>query len=285
MNKNLVIGLGLVGALALCSSAIWWLQQEQDQPEQVSELVKTEKPIQLEQSVSQPVTKPIPVTDMRHLSSQDIVTTQVESSPQNQVKQPADNTPEQVVIYDSELAKQPSYTLKQYDDQGNLVGELQVIDETIQSDGQIAVTLALDNGNTAKQINAVPNAEQRGYAINLTTWEYASIGFEELMLMFEKGDKLAGLQIGYLMLTQDKLDEAVPFLVEASKISGFSRPLDMIANEYFKRGQLINTAVWGRLAAAYSGFDDWGSRITLMVDDMQQVEQQATKLRQRYQLK
>lgn len=284
MSKYIIVGL--IGAALVCGSAIWWLSQENQVDQDVTKTVEIELPVPSETAVKAPQSKPIPVEDMRHLAKNNIVVTK---PPEKVVDKPKvdkpKGVPEDLVIYQTSEGQQPSYTLKQYDTQGKIVGEIQVIEETIQANGQVAVTLALDNGMKQTQVKAVPNAEQRGYAIDLDAWEYAELAFEELVVVFNNGDKLAGLQIGYIMLQQGKLKQGIPFLVDAAKVSGFSRPLDMIANNYFKRGDVFNTAVWGRLASAYSGFDDWGARISLMREDMEKVEARVAQLRQQYQLK
>jgi len=290
------IYLFFVAGLLLVAAASYYLFLNDAETESVEPSTLITKPTLSEQQENNEestngdepsASKEMKVEDYRHLSDENIASVDVKLDQKEILPKTDDDTinrPKELVVYQADESSQrkANYTINQYDQSGNRIGQIDVVDETILPNGQMAVTLALPEGGFDQKVVAVPNAESRGYAIDLDNWDYADISLPELILMFDKGDKVAGMQIGHLLIEQNKIEQSESYLAACAKATGFSRPLDMLSNAYFAKGLLIKGAAWGVMAADLSGFDDWSHRIRLHQDDKLKVQQQYQTIKQEF---
>jgi hypothetical protein len=195
------------------------------------------------------------------------------------------DAPADITIYTNEGAvSKHAYIIPRFDEDGNKLDEIKVLEESFLPDGSVAVTLELQSGEIAHQKQAVINGGERGYAINLNTWDYADIPLVELKVMFEKGDFIAGLQVGHLLLLQGKPEQASHYLVASAKATGFSRPIDLIAHYELSQNKLIEAAAWGRVASHYSGIDDIVHKIKKNIsgEDSVLIEARTEEIKQKF---
>jgi hypothetical protein len=195
------------------------------------------------------------------------------------------DAPADITIYTNDGAtSKHAYIIPRFDENGNKLDEIKVLEERFLPDGRVAVTLELESGEIAYQKQAVINGGERGYAIDLNSWDYAEIPLVELKVMFEKGDFIAGLQVGHLLLLQGKPSQASHYLIACSKATGFSRPIDLIAHYELSQNKLIEAAAWGRVASHYSGIDDIVHKIKqdISAEDSVLIEARTEEIKQKF---
>jgi hypothetical protein len=200
-------------------------------------------------------------------------------------KQRNNDAPADITIYTDEGAtSKHAYIIPRFDENGNKLDEIKVLQESYLPDGSVAVTLELESGEIAHQKQAIINGGERGYAIDLSKWDYADVPLVELKVMFEKGDFVAGLQVGHLLLLQGKASQAAHYLVASAKATGFSRPIDLIAHYELSQNKLIEAAAWGRVASHYSGIDDIVHKIkkNVSAEDSVLIEARTEEIKQKF---